>query len=242
MPDNITNPLTTLPSRATRSRFALASLAALACLGMAHSGVSAQGSPGGGLFQSNANIDTKLDDPRPEGGWDALARLLDKAKPNVDTRLDPTATQVTDRIEKLLATNRVDEALALVEKRQAELDARSSRSGTTDIQLQFQRARVLAQLGRKQEAEAVYTQMTQLYPELPEPWNNLAILYVARGDLERASQALNNALQADPTNTMARGNLADVQLMMARQSYAKAGRSPAQLPPINPGAPASAAP
>lgn len=242
MPDNIKNPLTALLSRASRTRAALASVAAVACLGMTHSGVLAQGSPGGGLFQSTPNSDTKLDDPRPEGGWDALARLLDKAKPSVDTRLDPTATQVTDRIEKLLANNRVDEALALVEKRQAELDAKSARSGTTDVQLQFQRARVLAKLGRNDEAQAVYTQMTQLYPELPEPWNNLAILYVARGDLERASQALNNALQADPTDNMARGNLADVQLMMARQSYAKAGRSPAQLPPINPAAPASAAP
>ena len=196
----------------------------------------AQIAPGGGLFQTQSSQDTKLDDPRPEGGWQGLANLLEKAKPGVDTRLDPTPSQVTARIESLLATGRVDEALALVQKRQAELARQGPRGGGTDVQLQFQHARTLTALGRAAEAKAIYTDMTTLYPELPEPWNNLAVLRVAQGNLEGAAQALQNALLANPRDNVARGNLADVQLMMAHRNYRKAGRTPRSLPTLTPDA------
>ena len=194
---------------------------------------------GGGFYQSSGQTGTKLDDPVKEGGWDALARLLQKAQPSVDTRLDPTPSQVTDRIEKLLAEKRLDEAMALIEKRQAELQANSPRGGGDDVQLQFQHARALTELGRTAEAEDIYTKLTTLYPELPEPWNNLAVIYVSQGNLDRASEALEMALRSNPRDNTARLNLADVQLMIAQRTYRQAGREPTTLPPFNPDASAS---
>ena len=221
--------------------FLLASVIVLsASLYALGSTAQAQGSPGGSLFQSNQNMDTRLDDPRPEGGWQALANLLEKVKPGVDTRLDPTAQQVTDRIELLIANDRLPEALALVEKREAELAVRGARGGGQDVQLAFQHARLLARLGRTQEAIDRYSKLTVLYPELPEPWNNLATLHASQGQLDQASDALQQALRANPDDRMARSNLADVQLMMAQRSYQQAGRAPRQIP-LNPDAPASAA-
>lgn len=225
-----------MPGTAAR----LAALALMAGALAAGTSAWAQGAPGGSLYQSNQNMDTKLDDPRPEGGWQALADLLEKVKPGVDTRLNSTAQQVTDRIERLVANDRLPEALALVQKREAELAARGPRGGGEDLQLQFQHARLLARTGQVGEAVDRYTQMTVLYPELPEPWNNLAALQASQGNLEAAAASLNNALRANPNDQAARANLADVQLMMAQRSYRQAGSPPKQIP-LNPDVPTSAA-
>jgi Flp pilus assembly protein TadD len=180
---------------------------------------------------------TKLDEPEPEKGWDALARLLHKASPSVNTALDPTPSQITTYIEGLLTKGRNKEALAAIEKREADLAAHPRAAGGTDVQLQFQHARALAALNRGAEARDVYIKMTTLYPELPEPWNNLAVLYVAQGDLQQAADALAMALRADPEYVTARANLGDVQTMMAQSNYRKAGRSgalDAGSPPVPP--------
>ncbi len=249
MPLNLSKPVSCPPSQKPAYRApvvrAASRCAALSALLLSFSlcalspQAHAQGSPGGSLFQGNENSDTLLDDPRPEGGWQGLANLLEKVKPSVDTRLQPSPQQVTDRIERLIASDRLPEALALVEKREAELEVRGARGGGQDVQLAFQHARLLARLGRTQEAIDRYSNLTTLYPELPEPWNNLAALHASRGELEQASNALQQALRANPDDRMARSNLADVQLMMAHRSYQQAGSTPKQIP-LNPDAPASA--
>ena len=174
---------------------------------------------GGGNMpnESNANR-TKLDPPPPEGGWKALANLLEALKPNVDTRLDPTPSQITAHIERLISGGRNQEALDMIEKRQAEIQGQRG----TDVQLMFQHARVLAALGRPAEAIEVYTDMTTRFPELPEPWNNLAALYAQQGDLDRAHDALQMALRANPDYAAARANMGDIQLLMALRTYRNA--------------------
>lgn len=203
-----------------KTRFLPAVLAAV-LLSLSLDGAHAQGMPGGMSGPGrNANA-TTLDEPPPEGGWDALARLLEAAKPGVDTRLQPTAKQITDRIEQLINAGRNDEALAMIEKRLA--DTRNPPPpGGTDVQLQFQHARVLAALGRNDEALDIYQDMTARFPELPEPWNNMAVIYAANGEVDRAETALRNALRADPNYAAARANLADVQLLQAKRSYGQA--------------------
>ncbi|AHV93932.1 tetratricopeptide repeat protein [Bordetella holmesii] len=176
--------------------------------------VQAQSMYGGASEGRNANM-TKLDEPRPEGGWDGLAKVLEAVKPGVDTRLDPTASQITDHIEQLLNAGRNEEALKMIEARQQA----SRKIPGTDVQLMFQHARALAALKRPQEAEAIYAEMTTRFPELPEPWNNLAVLYAARGELNQAQDALNMALRADPNYAAARSNLGDIQLMITLRSY-----------------------
>jgi len=157
----------------------------------------------------------------PDGGWDGLARLLEAVKPRVDTTLPPTPSQITDRIEALLNRGQAQAALALIEERLAIEATRhdNPRRPGTDVQLAFLHARALAASGDTDAAERQYEAMTRSYPELPEPWNNLAALYVQLGQLERARLALQTALSIAPEYGVAQANLADVHLMMAFAAY-----------------------
>jgi len=198
-------------SRITLLVLALAALPGGAALGQAMGG-------GGSLPNDGNAARTKLDPPPPERGWKGLANLLEALKPGVDTRLDPTPSQITDHIERLLNNGRNQEALDMIEKRQA--DTQGQRG--TDVQLMFQHARALAALGRTGEAIDIYADMTSRFPELPEPWNNLAALYAQQGELDRAHEALQMALRANPDYPEARANMGDIQLMMALRTYRNA--------------------
>lgn len=159
----------------------------------------------------------------PEKGWKGLARLLEALEPDVDTSLPLTPSQITDRIALLLDQGRAAEALAAIEKRQGQYAANPDPLGN-DVQLTFLHARALAALGRHEEAITVYRDMTAKYPELPEPWNNLAAEYVKTGRLDMARQALEMALAANPEYREARANLGRVQLLLAQESFRAAGQ------------------
>ncbi|WP_236844334.1 tetratricopeptide repeat protein [Bordetella sp. 15P40C-2] len=175
---------------------------------------------GGNLPYSDTETRTKLDEPRPEGGWKALANLLEALKPGVDTRLDPTPSQIAAHIERLLNAGKTQEALEMIEKREAAIKGQRG----TDVQLMFQHARALAALDRVPEAMDIYRDMTTRFPELPEPWNNLAVLYAQQGELDQAQSALEMALQADPQYAEARANMGDIQLMLALRTYQNAAK------------------
>ena len=59
-----------------------------------------------------------------------------------------------------------------------------------DPQMRFIKANVLGRTGKPDEAQAILLQLTRDYPELAEPWNNLAVLYAGRGQLGQAREAL----------------------------------------------------
>jgi tetratricopeptide (TPR) repeat protein len=99
-----------------------------------------------------------------------------------------------------------------------QLDARIA-SNPRDAQAKFKRATVLAHLNRDDEAIAAFTELTQLHPELPEPYNNLAALYAKQGHLIEARTALETATQANPSYGLAYENLGDVYLRMASEAY-----------------------
>lgn len=162
-------------------------------------------------------------DPRPEErGWKGLARLLEALEPGVDTSIPLTPSQITDRISLMLDQGRAAEALEVIEKRKAQYAGNPDPLGN-DVQLMFLNARALAALGRHDEAISAYRDMTTKYPELPEPWNNLAAEYVKTGRLEMARQALDMALQANPEYRDARANLGRVQMLLAEESFRAAG-------------------
>lgn len=203
-----------ISNRVFHTTLLVAALAAFPCgqaLGQAMGG-------GGSVPYDDTQTRTKLDPPRPEGGWKGLANLLEALKPGVDTRLDPTPSQITSHIERLLNQGKNQEALAMIEEREAQIKGQRS----TDVQLMFQHARALAALGRQPEAIAIYADMTAKFPELPEPWNNLAALYAQQGALDRAQDALTMALRADPNYPEARANMGDIQLMRALRDYRNA--------------------
>lgn len=88
-----------------------------------------------------------------------------------------------------------------------------------DAELQFLRGVALMDLRRDAEAMAQFERMSQEYPELPDPWNNIALLQVRAGRIDEARQALENALRNDPSHRTARANLGLVHLMLARQAW-----------------------
>ncbi|HEY9103056.1 nuclear transport factor 2 family protein [Chitinimonas sp.] len=91
-----------------------------------------------------------------------------------------------------------------------------------DARLRLLRGNALAQLGRTTEALQVFTALTADYPNLPEPYNNLAALYAQQGQLDKARTALQMALQTNPAYATAHANLADVYAKLAAQAYEKA--------------------
>lgn len=93
-----------------------------------------------------------------------------------------------------------------------------------DPQLRFQKGVLLTEAQRRTEAAAVFTQLTIDFPEIPEPYNNLAVVYAAQGDYERARVALDAALRAKPDYPVALQNLGDVYAQLAKSSYTHALR------------------
>ncbi len=91
-----------------------------------------------------------------------------------------------------------------------------------DPQLRFLHGVVLMDLQRDDEALAVFTQLTQEYPELPDPYNNIALLQARAGRPDLARQALETALRNDPGHRTARANLGQVHLMLAVQAWEQA--------------------
>lgn len=171
--------------------------------------------------------DKLFNDPEPvEGGWKGLARLLEALTPGVDTALPLSSGQITSRISSMLTQGRNQEALEVIEKRTAQLQNEGTLGA--DVQLLFLHGRALAALGRHNEAISIYLDMTTRYPELPEPWNNLASEYVRQGKLEMARDALQMALTADPDYATAQANLGEVQLMLAQQSFEAAAQQGAE--------------
>jgi tetratricopeptide (TPR) repeat protein len=91
-----------------------------------------------------------------------------------------------------------------------------------DPQMRFLKAVILTDTGRTAEAIETYTALNQDYPELPEPYNNLAVLYAAQSQFDRARTALEQALRANPSYAIAHENLGDVYAKIAGLSYSKA--------------------
>lgn len=89
-------------------------------------------------------------------------------------------------------------------------------------QIRFLKGLILTDLNRVSEAKEVFTALTQDFPELPDPYNNLAVLLAAQGQLQEALAALQAALRNDPTHRAARENLGDVHLALAIAAWSAA--------------------
>jgi tetratricopeptide (TPR) repeat protein len=91
-----------------------------------------------------------------------------------------------------------------------------------DAAMRFQKGVMLSELGRSDEAIDVFTRLTQDFPGLPEPYNNLGVLLSARGEYEKARVALEAAVRNNPDYAVAHENLGDVHVAIAGQEYARA--------------------
>ena len=91
-----------------------------------------------------------------------------------------------------------------------------------DPQMRFIKGVIQTEAAKPQDAITTFTQITQDYPELPEPYNNLAVLYAGQGQFDKARAALEMAIRTNPSYATAHENLGDVYAKLASQAYSKA--------------------
>jgi tetratricopeptide (TPR) repeat protein len=91
-----------------------------------------------------------------------------------------------------------------------------------DAEARFTKGVALVKLNRSKDAIRVFADLTRDYPQLPEPYNNLAVLYAAQGDHEKARDALQAAIAKHPSYATAHENLGDVYAALAGAAYGKA--------------------
>ncbi len=91
-----------------------------------------------------------------------------------------------------------------------------------DPQMRFLKGVILTDLGRPVDAIATLQALTQEYPELPEPYNNLAALYAQQNQFDKARAALEMAVRINPNYAIAHENLGDIYARLAGQAYSRA--------------------
>jgi len=91
-----------------------------------------------------------------------------------------------------------------------------------DAQMRFLKGVILTEQNKSADAIVIFTKLTEDYPGLPEPYNNLAVLYAAAGQYDKARAALDSAIRTNPSYATAYENLGDVHAKLASQAYDKA--------------------
>src|SRR5919199_1466665 len=112
--------------------------------------------------------------------------------------------------------------------RQGQLDRAMDRvnsylaSRPKDARGRFLKGLILTEQNKPNDAIKVFSELSQDYPELPEPYNNLAVLYASQGQYEKARSSLEMAIRTHPSYATAHENLGDIYAKMASQAYDKA--------------------
>lgn len=122
--------------------------------------------------------------------------------------------QTLPEVQRLMKQNQMPQAL---EKVDLYISTKPK-----DAQGLFLRGLILTEMGRSVDAIAVFTKLTEDYPELPEPYNNLAVLYAQQKQYDKARTALEMAIRTHPSYSIAHENLGDVYAKLASQAYDKA--------------------
>jgi tetratricopeptide (TPR) repeat protein len=91
-------------------------------------------------------------------------------------------------------------------------------------QARFLKGVVQTEQGHGDAAIATFSGLIEDYPELPEPYNNLAVLYAQKGEYESARVALETAVKAAPDWSIAHENLGDVHARLAAAEYDRAAK------------------
>jgi tetratricopeptide (TPR) repeat protein len=102
----------------------------------------------------------------------------------------------------------------------------------TDPQMRLLLSRIQDGQGRTAEAMETLQSLTQSFPELPEPHNNLAALLARQNRYAEALVQLQDAVRARPDYGTALENLGDVYIALAIQAYQNASRAPAPQPRV----------
>lgn len=124
---------------------------------------------------------------------------------------------IADEVEdaaKMLKAGQHQQALERVNKLLA--------SKPRDARARFLKGLIFAEQGNAKDATHVFLALTKDFPDLPEPYNNLAVIYAAQGQYDKARGALEQSIRTHPSYATAYENLGDVYAKLASQAYDKA--------------------
>jgi len=124
---------------------------------------------------------------------------------------------VPSDIEKLVKARQFPAAIDLINERLSKTPK--------NVQLRYIKARIQIQMRDFAAAKKTLIEITQQFPELPEPYNNLAALAANQGQWIEARDYLELALKLRPTYAIASANLGEVYLRLAAQAYENAAQS-----------------
>jgi Flp pilus assembly protein TadD len=126
----------------------------------------------------------------------------------------PALAQDVEEAEKLFRAGQHQQALDRVN--------RFLSGNPRDAKARFLKGVILTEQGKTKDAIEIFTKLTQDRPELPEPYNNLAVIYASQGQYEKARVALEQSIRTHPSYATAYENLGDVYAKLASQAYDKA--------------------
>ena len=91
-----------------------------------------------------------------------------------------------------------------------------------NVQLLFIQSRIYIELGQLENARVALSNFIEKYPDIPEPYNNLAVLYASAGKLDVARENLEMSIKLAPNYAIALQNLGDIYTLTAASYYDKA--------------------
>ena len=141
----------------------------------------------------------------PMLGWAAAALMIATGSARADGHAE---------VDRLFGAGQLAEALQKADQ--------SLAANPRDARVRFLKGLVLSEMGRTPEAIEVFVKLSADHPELPEPHNNLAVLYGKQGQYEQARRSLEAAIRTNPSYATAYENLGDVYAKLASQAYSKA--------------------
>ncbi|MBB4841871.1 Flp pilus assembly protein TadD [Paucibacter oligotrophus] len=143
--------------------------------------------------------------PRPAAWLLALGLVLGQA---------PVFAGELEQAQKLWLAGQRPQALGLLEQSLAKTP--------NDLKLRFALGVMRMEQGELKQAQAIFTQLSQDFPDLADPYNNLAVIHASQGELDLAQAALNQALSLQADHAQALENLADLLLRQAEKAYQRA--------------------
>jgi len=130
---------------------------------------------------------------------------------------DPiTKNAVPSDVEKLVKARKFEDAVALINSQ--------LKKTPRNVQLRFVKARVQIEMRQFNQAKKTLIEITQQFPELPEPYNNLAAIAANQGNWIEARDYLELALKLRPSYAIASANLGEIYIRLGAQAYDDAAK------------------
>lgn len=120
----------------------------------------------------------------------------------------------TVEIQALLKEDKLNQAMRATES--------ALRDDAGNVELRFLKGIIHTRKNELDAAAAEFLTLTQDHPDLPEPYNNLAVVYAAKGEYDKARQTLLRAINTHPSYATAYENIGDIYTKMASEAYVQA--------------------